>query len=52
MWTTPASRMKRLRAHSIPLHSIPLADWTLELLAELHGLTGQGHFMFPSRTVC
>ena len=44
-WTIPAQRMKRPRAHLIPL-----ADWPLELLHELHGLTGQGRFMFPSRT--
>ena len=44
-WTIPAHRMKRPR-----LHIIPLADWPLELLRELHGLTGQGRFLFPSRT--
>lgn len=44
-WTIPKERMKRPRPHIIPL-----SDWTLELLQELHGLTGKGRFMFPSRT--
>ena len=44
-WTIPANRMKRPRPHVIPL-----ADWTLELLQELHGITGYSPFMFPSRT--
>lgn len=37
--------MKRPRAHLVPL-----ADWTMELLAELHTLTGHSDFLFPSRT--
>lgn len=45
IWTVPACRMKRPREHVVPL-----SDWVLELLQELHGLTGQGRFMFPSRT--
>lgn len=44
-WTIPAHRMKRPR-----LHVIPLSDWALELLQTLHGLTGDGRHMFPSRT--
>ena len=44
LWTIPAERMKRPR-----LHIIPLADWTIELLQELHGLTGNAPLLFPSR---
>ena len=39
-WTIPANRMKRPRAHLIPL-----SDWAIEL----HQLTGNGRFMFPNR---
>lgn len=45
LWTIPANRMKRPR-----LHMVPLADWPLDLLDELHGLTGGGLYLFPSRT--
>ncbi|WP_107928607.1 tyrosine-type recombinase/integrase [Neisseria animaloris] len=44
-WAIPAERMKLPRAHVIPL-----SDWTLELLQELHGHTGQTPYLFPSRT--
>ena len=44
-WTIPAERMKLPR-----VHVIPLSDWTLELLQELHGHTGQTPYLFPSRT--
>ena len=44
-WLIPAERMKRPRAHLVPL-----ADWTMELLAELHTITGHSDFLFPSRT--
>ena len=43
-WTIPASRMKRPREHLIPL-----SDWAMKLLQELHQLTGNGRFMFPNR---
>lgn len=43
-WAIPASRMKRPH-----MHTVPLSDWAIELLRELHGLTGQGRYMFPSR---
>ena len=43
-WTIPASRMKRPH-----IHTVPLSDWTIELLRELHEQTGQGRYMFPSR---
>ena len=36
--------MKRPREHLIPL-----SDWAMELLQELHQLTGKGQFMFPNR---
>ena len=29
-------------------HIVPLADWTLELSAELKELTGHSHYLFPS----
>ena len=45
IWTMPAERMKRPRPHVIPL-----ADWPLELLKELHAITGHSPFLFPSRT--
>ncbi|VEJ21491.1 tyrosine-type recombinase/integrase [Neisseria animaloris] len=45
IWTIPAERMKRPRPHIIPL-----ADWPLELLKELHAITGHSPFLFPSRT--
>ncbi|KPN72893.1 integrase arm-type DNA-binding domain-containing protein [Neisseria sp. 74A18] len=44
-WVIPAERMKRPRPHVIPL-----ADWPLELLKELHTITGHSPFLFPSRT--
>lgn len=45
IWTIPAERMKRPQPHVIPL-----ADWPLELLTELHAITGHSPFLFPSRT--
>ena len=45
LWTIPAERMKRPR-----VHVIPLADWPLELLKELHAITGNTPYLFPSRT--
>lgn len=45
VWTIPAERMKMKR-----LHLIPLSDWAVELLQELHELTGRTPFLFPSRT--
>ena len=44
-WVIPAERMKMKRSHTVPL-----SDWALELLRELHGLTGNTHYLFPSRT--
>ncbi|UOO93556.1 tyrosine-type recombinase/integrase [Vitreoscilla stercoraria] len=43
-WHIPASRMKRPRPHVIPL-----ADWTIKILKQLHTITGHGRYMFPNR---
>lgn len=45
IWTIPAERMKLPRSHAIPL-----SDWAIELLQELHQLTGDTPYLFPSRT--
>ena len=45
IWTIPAKRMKRPREHIIPL-----SDWVIELLNELHDQTGSTPYLFPSRT--
>lgn len=50
MWTVPAQRMKHEKNAPKPPHAVPLADWTLELLAELKEITGNTPFLFPSRT--
>ena len=50
IWTVPARRMKHEKTAPKPPHAVPLADWTLELLAELKELTGNTPFLFPSRT--
>ena len=42
-WTIPANRMKRPREHTVPL-----SDWAIELLNELHAITGETPFLFPS----
>ncbi len=42
--------MKLEKTAPKPPHAVPLADWTLELLAELKELTGNTPFLFPSRT--
>ena len=44
-WHIPAEKMKMGLAHTVPL-----SDWALELLRELHGLTGNTPYLFPSRT--
>ena len=44
MWHLPPERMKRPRAHNVPL-----SDWAVELLQELHAITGQTPYLFPSR---
>ena len=45
VWTIPKERMKMKSEHKIPLSA-----WSLELLHELHAITGQGTQLFPSRT--
>ena len=50
MWTVPAQRMKHEKTAPKPPHAVPLADWTLELLAELKEITGNTPFLCPSRT--
>ena len=50
MWTVPAQRMKHEKTAPKPPHVIPLADWPLELLAELREITGHTPYLFPSRT--
>lgn len=50
VWTVPAQRMKHEKTAPKPPHAVPLADWTLELLAELKELAGNTPFLFPSRT--
>lgn len=49
-WTIPAERMKHEKTAPKPPHTVPLSDWALELLRELHGLTGNTPYLFPSRT--
>jgi len=42
-WNIPAERMKMRQAHLVPL-----SYQALEILKELHPLTGRGRFLFPS----
>ncbi len=42
-WRIPATRMKMGAEHSVPLSS-----QAIEILSELHALTGRGRFVFPS----
>lgn len=43
IWSIPAAKMKMRRPHRIPL-----APRAVTLLRELHGITGNGRFVFPS----
>ncbi|WP_375790062.1 tyrosine-type recombinase/integrase [Bradyrhizobium sp. Pha-3] len=43
IWSIPAAKMKMQRPHRIPL-----APRAVTLLRELHNLTGNGRFVFPS----
>lgn len=45
LWMIPAERMK-----SREPHTVPLSRQAVEILAELHPLTGHGEHLFPSRT--
>ncbi len=50
VWTIPATRMKRTKQEKISgaPHVVPLARQALEVLNELHPLTGHGRYVFPS----
>lgn len=50
IWTIPTERMKHEKTKPKPPHVIPLSDWAIELLTELHGITGNTPYLFPSRT--
>jgi integrase len=41
-WNIPAERMKMREAHLVPL-----STQAVEILRELHALTGDGHYVFP-----
>ena len=43
IWTIPAERMKMRKPHKVPL-----AKQAIELLKELHTITGWGELLFPS----
>ena len=43
-WTIPAARMKRRLEHRIPL-----ASQTVDMLRQLHALTGDGEYLFPGQ---
>jgi len=53
-WIIPAERMKMKRSHTVPL-----SDWALELLRELHGLipgchprkTGAAYVLYSNRFI-
>ena len=49
-WIIPAERMKHEKMKPKPALCVPLSDWAIELLQELHPLTGHSRFMFSSRT--
>lgn len=42
-WQIPAAKMKMRRDHTVPL-----SDQALEVLREIHPLTGHGKYVFPS----
>lgn len=42
LWSIPAARMKMRQAHIVPL-----AKQAVAVLRELHGWTGNGHYVFP-----
>jgi integrase len=48
--TVPAELMKRMKADKAdgPPHMVPLALQAVEILRDLHPLTGHGRFVFPS----
>lgn len=50
LWTIPAAKMKRDRRGKLNgrPHLVPLAAQAVEILRDLHKLTGHGKFVFPS----
>ena len=50
MWTIPAADMKRRKTQKLNgrPHLVPLAKQALEVLIDLHPLTGHGQYVFPS----
>ena len=50
LWTVPAARMKRRKAGKKygADHLVPLSRQAIEILRELHKLTGRGTHVFPS----
>lgn len=51
MWTIPSQGMKRKLQHKISgrPHLVPLSTQAVEVLRELHPLTGYGRFVFPNQ---
>lgn len=43
VWTLPATKMKMRQPHAVPL-----SRQALEILQSMHGLTGNGKYVFPS----
>lgn len=50
MWTIPAAKMKRTRDDKLNgrPHEVPLSTQAVEILRELHALTGHARCVFPS----
>ncbi|MDR5878779.1 phage integrase central domain-containing protein [Caballeronia sp. LZ032] len=49
-WEIPGARMKRRKQAKATggAHIVPLSSQAVTILRELHALTGNGHFLFPS----
>ncbi|MBA3624001.1 MAG: integrase arm-type DNA-binding domain-containing protein [Methylibium sp.] len=50
LWTIPSAKMKRRRQDKLNgrPHLVPLASQAVDILRELHPLTGHGIYVFPS----
>ncbi|RYE02125.1 MAG: DUF4102 domain-containing protein [Sphingobacteriales bacterium] len=50
LWRIPSDRMKRTKAQKAmgPPHLVPLPRQAVEILRDLHPLTGHGQYVFPS----
>jgi integrase len=50
LWTIPAAKMKRTKKGKLNgrPHLVPLAPQAVDLLRDLHPLTGHGRYVFPS----